>query len=283
MAEAPGSPSDDQSAVLSEEESPFRHYVPGERPRSDAAFFELLLLRVVSQPAPLNNFEEVWPRAMQTLAGLNIFRLANLSGQEIATATSTIGGEFGARLADKTDSLAAWAEAFWRVRQIYGSFRQYLRSFDNDGLDALLDDLKQRLPGLSPDFLAAYLREVGEKATVAPAARTAQTTGRKGAAAATPAPTTPTRPAAERPAPGSEDKGRKRRRGRGSAAKQPAPATSATAAAPPKPESKQAQTQSTEKAAGRNRRNRRRFFRRKRGRDGSARSETQSSSTASQG
>jgi len=273
MTDAPKSSPGTDAAVGTEEESPFRYYVPGERPRADAAFFELLLFRVISQPGPLPSFDEVWPRGVQALAGLNALRLANLSGQEIAAAVTLVGGEFGTRLADKTDSLVAWAESFWRIRQIYGSFRQYIRSFDNDGFEILLADLKHRLPGLSPEFLTAFLREAGEKAPVAPGERSPQVPPRK--------PQTPTvapaRPAAERPVTGAEDKGRRRRRGRGGAPKpQAAPvAAPATSTPGPKPAAPP-----QEKGTGQSRRNRRRFFHRKRsgGKNGTAQSQAKSPS-----
>ena len=39
---------DDETVAIAEPEvSPFRHYEPGERPRTDPAYFELLLLKVL--------------------------------------------------------------------------------------------------------------------------------------------------------------------------------------------------------------------------------------------
>jgi hypothetical protein len=272
MVDAPKSSPGTDAAMGTEEESPFRYYVPGERPRADAAFFELLLFRVVSQSGPLPNFDEVWPRGVQALAGLNALRLANLSGREIAAAVTLVGGEFGTRLADKTDSLVAWAESFWRIRQIYGSFRQYIRSFDNDGFEVLLADLKHRLPGLSPEFLTAFLREAGEKAPVAPGERSPQAPPRK---PQTPT-AAPTRPVAERPATGAADKGR-RHRGRGSAPRPQATPAAAPATSTPGPKPA---APPQEKGTGQSRRNRRRFFHRKRsgGKNGTTQSQAKSPS-----
>jgi len=129
----------------------------------DGAFFELLLSRVLLESGGLSNFDTEWPRGVQALSGLNLTRLAHLSPAELADAISSVGGEFSSRLEKRADDLQVWADAFWRIRQIYGSFRQYVRSFDTDGHDALIEDLKQRLVGLSPDFLDRFLRESGER------------------------------------------------------------------------------------------------------------------------
>ena len=243
--------------VATEEETPFRHYVPGERPRSDGAFFEILLMRVVAQDGTLPNFEDQWPRGMQALAGLNLMRLSGLSVSEMAAAVATIGGELGSRLTPRVGALIAWAEAFWRVRQIYGSFRQYVRSFDNDGFDALLNDLSQRLPDLTPEFLTAYLREVGEKPPAPVTERAAPPPRRQ----QQPPPTPQAKPSGAKPAPaGGEERGRRRRRPRrGSQQTQKPQAAAAT------PEAKPAAT-TPEKPGTRNKR---RFFRRRRGRGGS--------------
>ena len=156
----------DTTTFVEQEESPFRHYVPGERPRADQAFFELLLLRLLNAKGELPNFDEVWPRAVQALAGMNLLRLSTYRPSEVRDAIATVGGEFNNRLNEQVDSIIVWAESFWRIRQIYGSFRQYLRSFDADGFDVLMEDLKPRLTGLSNDFLTAFLSEAGEKVPV---------------------------------------------------------------------------------------------------------------------
>ncbi|HUU45241.1 MAG TPA: hypothetical protein VM118_05860, partial [Acidobacteriota bacterium] len=148
--------------MAEQENSPYRYFVQGERPRADAAYFELLVAQVIQTNGGIGNFDEVWPRVVQALAGFNIFRLAYLTGAEMNDAIGSVGGGFSTRLAGKADAVIAWAEAFWRIRQVYGSFRQYVRSFDVDGFDALLNDMKVRLPGLTPDFLISFLREAGE-------------------------------------------------------------------------------------------------------------------------
>lgn len=153
----------DLGTLKTKEDSPFRYLVKGERARVDGAFFELLLSRVLLESGGLSDFDNVWPRGVQALAGLNLYRLSQLSPAEVADAISSVGGEFSSRLEKRAEDLQTWADAFWRIRQIYGSFRQYVRSFDADGHDALLGDLKERLVGLSPDFLERFLRESGEK------------------------------------------------------------------------------------------------------------------------
>lgn len=230
-----------------EEKSPFRYYVKGEKIREDAAFFELLLARVIRANGGLSDFDEVWPRAVQSLAGLNICRLSNLSGREMEEAIGAVGGGFGACLVGKADALVHWAEAFWRIRQIYGSFRQYIRSFDSEGFDVLLADVKQRLEGLSVEFLTAYLREAGEKPPG---------DSRAGG----------DRPSGQRSRRSRSDKnGAKQSRGSGRRRGQKANAKSQ----PAKPQPPQAKSPDSgeQKATGRARRGR--FFRRKRGKSSS--------------
>ncbi|GAB4328273.1 MAG: hypothetical protein Kow0074_24120 [Candidatus Zixiibacteriota bacterium] len=150
-------------ATEGEEQSPFRYLIKGERVRRDGAFFELLLARVVLEPGQLNDFDNLWPRGTQALAGLNLRHLSKQSVKEMAEAVNSVGGEFTQRLHERAKDLVIWARAFWEISQIYGSFRQYVRSFDPDGPEALIEDLSNRLEGLSPKFLIEYLRESGEK------------------------------------------------------------------------------------------------------------------------
>ncbi|HEX9749810.1 MAG TPA: hypothetical protein VGB22_00770 [candidate division Zixibacteria bacterium] len=155
---------DSDVAILdAEPESPYRYYVEDEKPRADAAFFELLLARIVRGGGDADSVREYWPRVVTALSGFNAFRLAYLSESEVASSIQSVGGRFSATLGSRARDIIAWAEAFWRVRQIYGSFRQYIRSFDTDGIDAMLADMTQRLPGLSREFLTEFLHEAGER------------------------------------------------------------------------------------------------------------------------
>jgi hypothetical protein len=153
----------DAVAIAEPEESPFRHYIPGEKPKADQAYFELLLLRVYRAGGDIADFDQVWPRAIQALAGVNLLRLSTYGPSDVREAITSVGGEFSTRMGGHAEAIIRWAESFWRIRQVYGTFRRYVRSFESDGFEALLDDLRGRLPGLSPEFLTAYLREAGEK------------------------------------------------------------------------------------------------------------------------
>jgi hypothetical protein len=145
------------------EESPYRHYVEGERLTSDGAFFELFLARVFQEGRPVPDFKEIWPRAAQALAGLNAYRLSQYATADLESVIDTVGGEFTSRMTKRASDIVTWADAFWNIRQVYGSFRQYVRSFDVDGPDALVEDLLQRLPNLSPTLILSVLRTAGEK------------------------------------------------------------------------------------------------------------------------
>ena len=244
----------DLGTLKTKEDSPFRYLVKGERPRVDGAFFELLLSRVLLESGGLSDFDNMWPRGVQALAGLNLNRLSQLSPAELADAISSVGGEFSSRLVKRAEDLQTWADAFWRIRQIYGSFRQYVRSFDSDGHDALLADLKQRLVGLSPDFLDRFLRETGEKP-----ASTAQAERIKTPQVRRPKHTQP--PAQARPHPRNGEGNRRNLQPRDNAPNKPlAPSSQET---PPK--SKSGDDGKTE---SKGRRRRRGFFRRRRGERG---------------
>lgn len=147
-------------------ETPFRYYVPGEKPKTDQGYFELLMLKILRSNGDLANFEEVWPRAVQSLAGMNLLRLSTYATHDVREAIAAVGGEFSSRMSGHAESIILWAGSMWRIRQIYGTFRRYIRSFETDGFDALLEDLKSRLPGLSPEFLTSFLRDASEKVPV---------------------------------------------------------------------------------------------------------------------
>ncbi|HWO57873.1 MAG TPA: hypothetical protein VNN55_09925 [bacterium] len=270
-------------AVAEPEESPFRHYVPGEKPRADQAYFELLLLKVLRTGGDIPEFDEVWPRAVQALAGMNLLRLSTYNPADVRDAIAAVGGDFNARMADKAESIIAWAESLWRVRQIYGSVRQYIRSFEPDGFEALLEDMKLRLPGLSSEFLTAYLKDAGEKVPQAekqPAGRSgqqrpsAQPESRGGERRQGQQPRQPQQQPQQQATPqeGAGRGDRRRRRGRGGRSgqaqpqqqaqqpkpsKQPQPAAQAGEAKPVADDAAREQQQQR-------RRNRRRFFRRRR-------------------
>lgn len=148
------------------EDTPFRYYVPGEKPKSDQAYFELLLLKLLRANGDIANFDEVWPRAVQSLAGMNLLRLSTYATHDVREAIAAVGGDFATRMGGHAESIILWAASMWRIRQVYGTFRRYIRSFETDGFDVLLEDLKLRLPGLSPEFLTGFLRDAGEKVPV---------------------------------------------------------------------------------------------------------------------
>jgi hypothetical protein len=154
--------------VAVDEVSPFRYYVKGERARADGAFLELLFTKILEEQGALPNFDDVWPRGAQALAGLNSLRLSQHSVSELKNVIGAVGGEFAARMGNRSEDLILWADAFWRIRQIYGSFRQYVRSFDTDGHEALINDLSQRLPNLSASMIVSFLRDAGEKIPLLP-------------------------------------------------------------------------------------------------------------------
>ena len=235
------------------EESPFKYYVKGERTRSDGAFFELLISKVLQEQGALPDFDEIWPRGAQALAGLNTLRLSQHSASDLENIIRTVGGEFSARLGRRTEDLIAWADAFWRIRQIYGSFRQYVRSFDTDGHEALMGDLSQRLTGLPANLIVSFLRDAGEKIPTQPQIESAQPAGGR--------PGKPQAQAAKQSRGNNQGGGGRRRSSR--------EGNKPKGGGERPPEQKQ-QTQQKpagagqEKSGSRNRRGRRGFFRRKR-------------------
>lgn len=212
---------------------PYRYFVPGEKTRLDAAYFEFLIARQFRAHGESEDFEDIWPRAIQALAGFNVFRLSNLSGQEMSAAIESVGGSFSEHMEQHAEDIVIWAEAFWRIRQIYGSFRQYIRSFEIDGPSDLLKDMGQRLLGLPPEFLSEYLREAGDVIS------------------------TPHRPSARpRQARSSRDSSRRRRQGEGSSSRTSPPSTPDNA--------QSADGNQAVKDSKQPKRNKRRFFRKRR-------------------
>lgn len=236
------------------EETPFKYFIKGERPRADGAFFELLITKVLEERGALPDFEEVWPRGAQALAGLNTLRISQLTSEELETIIGAVGGEFASRLRGRTVELILWADAFWSIRQIYGSFRQYVRSFDTDGYEALIGDLAERLNGLSANLIVSFLRDAGEKIPnlpridppEAPAQRTAKQPP----------------PAGKPNRGGNQGGGGRRRSGRGGNKSKGGGERPPEGQPPAQPKPAKA---NQEKSPGKNRRGRRGFFRRKRG------------------
>lgn len=265
----------DTTTVVEEKESPFKYYVEGERLREDGAYFELLLYRVIAQSGGLQEFDFVWPRAMKALAGLNTLRLSQFTEAELTAAMESAGPSFRTRIGGHASHIVPWADAFWRLCKIYGSFRQYLRSFDSEGPEALLSDLGDRLTGLSTEFLTSYLKAAGEKLQAPPTEASLGNTRRQGSDTG-----------------GSRrgrDGGGRRRGGRNGQqrqqpqqqSRQPERATAPAQASVAAPA--QAQTQEGEKqqkSGGGRRRGRRGFFRRKRGARGQKGPDSSGSSSA---
>lgn len=240
--------------AVAEETTPFKYYVKGERPRADGAFFELLVIKVLEEKGDLPDFDEVWPRGAQALAGLNTLRLSQLTPAELESIIGTVGGEFASRLHNRINDLIAWADAFWTIRQIYGSFRQYVRSFDTDGYEALIGDLAERLSGLSANVIVSFLRDAGEKIPTLPQIDAPDTSGG--------------RPAKQRSQrrQGRGSQGGRRRSGRGgNRAKGNANGEQNKNGQAPAQQQQKPAKANQEKGGGRNRRGRRGFFRRKRG------------------
>lgn len=235
------------------EETPFKYYVKGERPRADGAFFELLVIKVLEEKSPLPDFEEVWPRGAQALAGLNTLRLSQLTAAELESIIGSVGGEFASRLHNRIADMLVWADAFWTIRQIYGSFRQYIRSFDTDGYEALIGDLSERLDGLSANLIVSYLCDAGEKIPNLPQVDAPDRSGGR--------PAKQQRPQRRQ---SRNNQGSRRRSGRGgNKAKNGNDRTAK--AEQSQPEQPKPAKANQEKGASRNRRGRRGFFRRKRG------------------
>ena len=248
-------PADDEGngATAVAEETPYKYYVKGERPRADGAFFELLLAKVVEERGALPDFDEIWPRGAQALAGLNPLRLSQHTADELENIIGTVGGEFAARLGNRTGDLILWADAFWTIRQIYGSFRQYVRSFDTDGHEALIDDLTERLNGLSAKLIVSYLRDVGEKIPNLPKIDPPQAQGGRNAKP---------RPQSKQGRGGNHGGGGRRRSGRGGNKAKNGGERPPDGQQPQPPKPAKA---NQEKNGSKNRRGRKGFFRRKRG------------------
>ncbi len=250
---APAENEGNGGTAVVEEETPFKYFIKGERPRADSAFFELLITKVLEERGALPDFDEVWPRGAQALAGMNSLRLSQFTPDELETIIGSVGGEFAARLRGRTADLILWADAFWSIRQIYGSFRQYVRSFDTDGYEALIGDLAERLNGLSANLIVAFLRDAGEKIPNLPQIDPPEEPDHRNAKP---------RPQGRPNKGGNQGGAGRRRSGRGG--NKPKGGGERPPEGQPQTQPKPAKA-NQEKSPGKNRRGRRGFFRRKRG------------------
>ena len=157
-----------------EKPSVFRHAKAGEKPRSDAGYFELMSFSILS--AALGNRKAVvekWPDI--------IFGFKNFHVQRVAEFEETDFLEVRRRvplLQDKPQlqAVVANASAMMQISRVYGSFQKYLRSFEKDGPQELLKDMAQRFMQIDRTISQEFLKTAGENVKMPEPARPAKTT-----------------------------------------------------------------------------------------------------------
>jgi len=157
---SPAGKADTQSNSNEKESSVFHNATPGERPGTDAGYFELLSFSILS--AMVGNRKAVsdeWPEILYGFKGFHVQRVAEFDEADLR--------EVGRRvplLRDRPQlsAVVVNAAAMMQISQVYGSFKKYLRSFEKDGPEELLKDITDRFMQVDRNIFQDFLKTAGE-------------------------------------------------------------------------------------------------------------------------
>jgi 3-methyladenine DNA glycosylase Tag len=221
-----GNPEEQDSSV-------FHNVIPGEHSISDAGYLELLSYAVFT--AALGDsatVEENWPEILYVFKSFHVQRVAEFTANDLHDVVQRVP-----MLQEKPQlsAIVANASALLQISQVYGSFKQYLRSFEKDGPAELLKDVAERFTMVDPAVFQEFLKSAGAKILIPDTAqpnkgskqnrpprrgnrpvehRPAKTNGQNGAGNAKPARNVSKPPKAEQADTGTENGQPKNRRSR---------------------------------------------------------------------
>jgi len=142
-----------------EKSSIFYNANPGERPRSDAGYFELLSYTMLSTAlGGAKLVTDRWPDILFGFKNFHVQRVAAFDEADIHQVTERVP-----ILRDKPQlsAVVSNASAILQISQVYGSFRKYLRSFEKDGPEELLKDMSQRFMQVDRSVTQEFLKSAG--------------------------------------------------------------------------------------------------------------------------
>ncbi len=158
----------------------FHHASPGEQPPNDAGYLEFLSFAMFSSAIGNHKaISEVWPDILYSFKSFHVQRVSEFSDQDVQEVHERVP-----ILRDKAQVSAVVTNAvsMMRIAQVYGSFKKYLRTFEEDGPGELLKDLADRFPQVERNVFQEFLKyaATGIKLPEPPKANRGGKSGRSG-------------------------------------------------------------------------------------------------------
>ena len=127
--------------------------LPGKRPRTDHAYFEVLSLCILQAGLSWASVRRSWPRYRSAFFNFDIAKLAH------AAPTMLLRRQGALRNPKKVAALVANAQEFERIREQHGTFGRYLRTVKSDKDACAI--LQERFRHVGPYTAEFYLHCVG--------------------------------------------------------------------------------------------------------------------------
>jgi len=131
----------------------------GQRPRTDAQYFEHLTWTVFKSGITAAVVNHKWAGFQRAFAGFSPEKVARFAGRDVRR---LLGNRGIIRYRAKIEATIQNARALLAVRREFHSFRRYLSSFDRADQGHLYRDLRTRFRHLGPYGVRTFLRRVGE-------------------------------------------------------------------------------------------------------------------------
>jgi DNA-3-methyladenine glycosylase I len=127
--------------------------LPGERPRTDHEYFEILSLCILQAGLGWGSVRKSWPRYRSAFLNFETARLAHVTPAALLLRPGTL------KNLKKVTALVANAREFERIRTEHGTFARYLGSVESD--DDACTILQERFKHVGPYTAEYYLHCVG--------------------------------------------------------------------------------------------------------------------------
>jgi 3-methyladenine DNA glycosylase Tag len=148
-----------QSNGDGEKSSIFHNAEPGEKPRSDAGYFELLSFSMFSTAlGDAKLATDNWPDILFGFKNFHVQRVASFNEDDLQQVVERVPVLRGK---PQLSAVVSNASAILQISQVYGSFKKYLRSFEKDGPEELLKDMSQRFLQIDRGVTEQFLKSAG--------------------------------------------------------------------------------------------------------------------------
>ncbi len=133
----------------------------GRRPSNDDEYFENMCRIIFQAGLNWNVIEKKWPTTKQAFANFSIDKVAAFTEKDVEC---LVKDEGIVRNRGKIEAIIQNAILFKETKKQYGSFQNYLDSFDkSDNYSKVVNELSSRFRWLGPSSANLYLYTVGEK------------------------------------------------------------------------------------------------------------------------